>query len=83
MGDDTLLYVEVPFEDIVRTAVESENLTLKKRHWHEHINFFSLHSLEMMLRDTGFNVLRTSQLHASAGGNSSHLLQIACKRSPL
>ncbi|MBK7004381.1 MAG: methyltransferase domain-containing protein [Burkholderiales bacterium] len=39
MWNDTILYIEVPFEDIARTAIENENLASKKRHWHEHITF--------------------------------------------
>ena len=39
MGDDTLLYVEVPYEELMRTNAGSRDIHYAKHHWHEHINF--------------------------------------------
>jgi len=74
---ETVLYIEVPLEDIMKSQItDPQNL---KRHWHEHINFFSETSLIRLINRCGLKLLSRNQLRASAGGASTYLLQIACQ----
>lgn len=80
MGQDTVLYIEVPLEDIVRVSEPCADLSRIKKHWHEHINFYSENSLLQMLSRCELEVVALRILNASAGGNSAFLFQVACKR---
>jgi len=81
MGKETVLYIEVPLEDIIRLSDPTADLSLMKKHWHEHINFYSENSLFQMLTRCGLNVIALRKLNASAGGNSAFLFQVACKHA--
>ena len=80
MSKDTLLYIEVPFEELMRFSEGDKDLQLKKRHWHEHINFYSEESLRRLLNTCGLKIIALQQLHASGGANTEYCLQIACRR---
>lgn len=82
MGKETVLYIEVPYEDVVRMSDLKEDLHLKKKHWHEHINFYTEESLLQMLNICGLVVVALKKLNASAGGNATFLYQVACKIKP-
>jgi Zn-finger nucleic acid-binding protein len=58
----TLIYVEVPFEPLMlelSCAATPAACAARKRHWHEHINFFSPEALHAVLSDTGWSCLAT------------------------
>lgn len=80
MCADSVLYIEIPLEDIVRTC-DSDTKLVKKRHWHEHINFFSESSIRALLSNSGLEVIDFKLLQASAGSNTSWQQLIACKLS--
>jgi len=40
MDEETLFYIEVPYEKLMRQQPGSKEIYLEKHHWHEHINFF-------------------------------------------
>jgi hypothetical protein len=77
---DTILYVEVPFEEVMRNGVSE--LPEKKRHWHEHINFFSEMSLQHLLKNVGMEVLKVQTLSATIAGVDAVLWQVACRLIP-
>lgn len=77
MAPGSILYVEVPHEAIVRDSVD--DLHLRKRYWHEHINFFSEQSMTALARSVGIRVIASNKLDAEAGGKSVSLLQFACR----
>lgn len=52
MSPDTFLFIEVPFENLRIRESDVSALNLK-RHWHEHINFFSRESLDQLLTRAG------------------------------
>ncbi|MBM3856398.1 MAG: class I SAM-dependent methyltransferase [Verrucomicrobia bacterium] len=64
MNPETILYLEVPFEEIMQHANGDKNLHLKKRHWHEHINFYSEESLRRLVANCGFDVIALNNLNA-------------------
>ena len=75
MRPGTLLYVEVPQEQLMRGSDPLQN----KHHWHEHINFFSERSLDVLLGNHGLRVVASQQLPVIGGGAASHVFQFACR----
>jgi hypothetical protein len=78
MRSDTILYIEVPFEGVMRDNVAE--LPAVKKHWHEHINFYSRQSLDRLLTSCGLDVLKVATLPISVAGNDTIVFQIACKK---
>lgn len=82
MKDETLLYVEVPHE-----AVMAQSLDVKasdKKHWHEHINFFSIKSLEILLKSCGLtpqSIISTPIDTNRKTGTCPNIIQIIAKKS--
>ena len=59
-----------------------ENVLAKKRHWHEHINFYSEISLRNMIENSGLEILKFEVLDYSFALNYSNIgkiFMIACK----
>jgi hypothetical protein len=79
MSEDTLLYLEIPLEDIIRTAETEINLHEKKKHWHEHINFYTEKSIHSMLKICGLDIIDLQQLQIVVAGKSCCVYLIACK----
>jgi hypothetical protein len=79
MSERTLFYVEVPHEDLVRLNPGAHDLQKLKRHWHEHINFFTPRSLELLVEACGLHVLGRMTLDISAGGKDAQVLALACR----
>lgn len=69
MGEGTTLYVEVPFEVLMREAEHDALAWRRKRHWHEHVNFFSAAGLRQLIMSSGLHVLDSTRLalHTSPG----------------
>lgn len=85
MTSETTLYVEVPLETL-QQGVKGPPYSgaAKKKHWHEHINFFTPTSMEILLDNSGLsiasrNVLDHRESHEKALGSAAVLLQYACK----
>jgi hypothetical protein len=57
MREKTVLWVSVPFELALRTPGRFEEAYLAKRHWHEHVNFFTEDSLAHLLERAGLRVV--------------------------
>lgn len=78
MGGETMLYVEVPFEALMREAEHDPQAWQRKRHWHEHVNFFSERGLRQLLTGSGLQVLDSTRLalHTSPG----MALGLRCRR---
>ncbi len=51
MSSDAFFYLEVPYEDLMQTEMDTASKLKRKRHWHEHINFFSKESLIRLTED--------------------------------
>jgi hypothetical protein len=78
MTPQSLLYIEVPFEEIMR-MYGVQALTHKK-HWHEHVNFFSPASMLKLLANVGLETISLNvDATITAGMKSSYLMQIACR----
>lgn len=79
MHAQTVLYIEVPLEEIVRLSNTPQQLHLKKKHWHEHINFFSEKSLHAMLTSCDLEILEIKKLNIEQKNAAAFVFQIACK----
>ena len=79
MTKDTLLYLEIPLEDIVRTADTEINLHEKKKYWHEHINFYTEKSIYILLQKCGLEIIELKKLQVTVADKSSHVYLVACK----
>lgn len=80
MGPATLLYLEVPHEALVRQHPPGTDLTPHKRHWHEHINFFTPASLHQLARRAGLRVLGTLHLPIDNGARQGEVLGLLLKK---
>ena len=79
MNKNSILYIEVPYEDLILN--EKEDLHIKKRHWHEHVNFYSKKSLEYLVENAGLDIFDMNELKVGEIGSSKagSLFQLACK----
>lgn len=66
--EDGLLYLEVPFEATMRAAEQDAAAWRGKRHWHEHINFFSRPALHRLLARAGLEARHEQVLPLAGGG---------------
>jgi hypothetical protein len=74
----TALYIEVPFEEIMK--FDGATALSVKRHWHEHINFFSKQSLVSLLERCGFIVESLIQTDVTAFGRQVSMLQSVSRK---
>jgi SAM-dependent methyltransferase len=79
MDSGSILYIETPLEDLVLNG--GDDLHLKKKHWHEHINFFSEQSLRSLVQNVGLEVLSLDSLQIMSGAKKAHVFQLACRLS--
>jgi SAM-dependent methyltransferase len=89
LNKSSIFYIELPLEKIMKKNWEFEGGRLKKnklliclknkKHWHEHINFYSKKSLVKLLNFCGLKIIKMNilpiEIHRSA-----EVVQIACKK---
>jgi len=80
MRPETLLYIEVPYEKVMSELNDSLQAVQSKRHWHEHINFFSTDSIRTLVNSTGLEKIAEQVVDAPAASAES-VLQIVAKVS--
>lgn len=79
----TLLYLEVPLENVFQVDCGSKTRGSLKRHWHEHINFFSPSSLMALAKICGLEVIDSNIMHFSLGWKQEAAIQmLICKILP-
>jgi hypothetical protein len=80
MNANTILYVEVPHEDLIRLVDDPQQRLGGKHHWHEHINFFTFNSLEAVFGQAGLRVVDWLSHPVRAGGKDCHVFSIIAQR---
>lgn len=80
MTRDTVLYVEVPYERLMRAHPGSRELHRAKRHWHEHVNFYSEEALRRLLVNCGLEVCASAVLEFASVSDAGAALQVAARR---
>ena len=82
MDSDTLLYLEVPHEELMQSSPRSKDLYNLKRHWHEHINFFSEDSIRLLVKHCGLTLKGLKYINISYGlKKTGCVISILCQRS--
>lgn len=81
MGPDTLLYLEVPHEQLVRQHPDSRDLAPLKRHWHEHVNFYNETALRLLLERLGLQLVDSLRLPVDLGWTRSEILGVLARRA--
>ncbi|MER1939718.1 class I SAM-dependent methyltransferase [Castellaniella sp. FW104-16D08] len=77
MSDSTLLYIDVPFEGIMNNP---EKCMIQKRHWHEHINFYSVESIRKLLDSVGLSLIGVDVRVERVGESKISLLQVVARK---
>ena len=80
MNNNSILYIQVPLEDLVYK--NEKDYYLRKKHWHEHINFFSEESLKQLTRNVGLEILDLKKIKIKNNGSiqPSYEFLVACKK---
>ena len=81
LSPETILYIEVPQEPIMRRLEDSPQAHRHKRHWHEHVNFYSRRSLERLIEQCGLEVIELGLLDVGATPDANYNYAVVCKRS--
>lgn len=79
MQVQTSLYIEVPYEPLMRTRNNPFSLHLEKKHWHEHINFFTPTSLVRLIELCELKVVHQNILQQQRHGGQIQMLQVLCR----
>ena len=78
MSLKSLLYIELPYEKLIM-EIENKKKTYKdKKHWHEHVNFFSKKSILKLLKKCKLKIVDFRKLDVPEGNFS--LMQIICRK---
>ena len=81
MSDATILYLEVPYEEVMREFSGSPDLSQRKRHWHEHINFFSLDSMRKLVEGAGLELIEIVPNEISLGWRTAVVTSVLCRKA--
>ncbi|ALN18852.1 class I SAM-dependent methyltransferase [Ectopseudomonas mendocina] len=79
LSAETLFYLEVPHEILMREHPDSLQLAPLKRYWHEHINFFSKESLYRMIERVGLRVLDSHILPVELRGRKGSVMGVLAR----
>lgn len=82
LGNETLLYLEVPNEVLIRENPGNKKLAPLKRHWHEHVNFFTEQSLRELVQYAGLQVQEIMNLDVDLGWRTGNLVGLIARRIP-
>lgn len=74
MAPHALLYLEVPHEALVRQHPPGTNLAPHKRHWHEHVNFFTATALRHLAARVGLQVVDSQFLPVNNGTRQGEVM---------
>ena len=83
MSDSTILYLEVPYEVVMREFSGYPDLAQRKRHWHEHINFFSLDSMCKLVESAGLELLEIVPNEISLAWQNAIVTSVLCRKAVL
>lgn len=81
LSPHSLIYVEVPHEALMRQHPPGTDLTPHKRHWHEHINFFTENALRRVTARAGLKVKATLRLPVDNGDKLGEVLGLLLQKA--
>jgi hypothetical protein len=77
--ETTIFFIEVPHETL-RIECPNDAVVFQKRHWHEHINFYSESSLRSLISKCGFRLLALRSCATNEKGNQAQVFQLVFKK---
>ncbi|HSD15664.1 MAG TPA: class I SAM-dependent methyltransferase [Thermomonas sp.] len=77
----TLLYMEVPHEQLMREHPGSVELAGRKRHWHEHVNFFTEAGLRHLIDRAGLQLVDVHYLPIDNGVRTGEVIGLLARRA--
>lgn len=80
LDDDSLLYIEVPYEGLLQKIAADSAQWRDKRHWHEHINFYSESALRSLIGRAELEVCQFDTLEVDVGTGPLRVLSIVCRK---
>ena len=78
MTDTTVLYLEIPYEDLLVASCGNLTPESLKRHWHEHVNFFTESAVRALVQSSGLVIVAFRVLEVPIYGKPSFMFQVAC-----
>jgi SAM-dependent methyltransferase len=79
LGPETLLYIEVPYEALMRENEGSRDLARAKHHWHEHVNFFTPESIRRLLEKAGLQCVADHILPIDLGWRKGYVMGVLAR----
>lgn len=76
----TLLYLEVPHEHLMREHPGHLDLAKLKRHWHEHVNFFTESGLRTLIDRAGLEMVDVHFMDIDNGVRTGAVMAFLAKR---
>lgn len=81
MRDETLLYLEVPLEAHVAENPGVEDLAAGKKHWHEHVNFFTEPALRALIARCGLAIVHFEVIETPIYGRLGRQFCVLCRKA--
>jgi hypothetical protein len=81
LSQRTLLYIEVPHEQLMREHPGTRDLAKLKRHWHEHVNFFTETGLRRLLDRAGLQLVDVHYLPINNGVRMGEVIGLLARRA--
>lgn len=79
MNENSVLYIEVPHEVHMRRHATGAERLKNKRHWHEHVNFYTDIALQSLVRASGLEIIRFEEKKIVSGVFEFHQFFVAAK----
>jgi len=80
LNDNGYIYIEVPKESIMNENKIDKNILNNKKHWHEHINFFSIKSLSTLVKNAGLSLINIDDKNVTKDEFHLSIYQLIAKK---
>lgn len=77
----SLIYLEVPHEALMRAHPGNLQLAIRKRHWHEHVNFFTELALRALLERLDLVVVDVLHLPVDIGWTQGEVMGVLARQA--
>jgi len=81
MSSETVLYIEVPHESLMFENQNNQDIVQEKKHWHEHINFFSETGLRTLISKSHLEVVAMETVLCDVYGRMGRQFFVVCRLS--
>jgi SAM-dependent methyltransferase len=79
MNENSVLYLEVPYEVHMKSYVTGVERLRAKRHWHEHVNFYTDTALHSLVKRASLSIISFDVKKIVSGTSEFHQFFVACK----